>query len=109
MSPDGATDIRTITAQVFAAFGQGTGPLLLTNDAAKFLLDYFVPKLQANAGKWDSISLLVCEHARQLGRISANLASGVGVTSIEEAQARQAVKIMHASAERGGVAPCPIC
>ncbi len=109
MTPEATGDVRTITAQVFAAFGQGSGPVLLTTDATQFLLDHFVPKLQAHASKWDSIALLACEHARQLGRIAAGLAAQAGVTEIEKAQAREAVRIMHASAERGGVAPCPVC
>lgn len=109
MTPEATGDVRTITAQVFAAFGQGSGPVLLTTDAAQFLLDHFVPKLQGHAAEWSRIALLTCEHARQLGRIAAALASKAGVTEIEKAQAQEAVRTMHASAERGGVAPCPVC
>jgi len=107
--PEATADVRSITAQVFAAFGQGSGPVLLTTDAAGFLLDHFVPKLQAHASKWDSIALLVCEHARQLGRIAAALSSTAGSTVVEKEHARQAVKVMHASPERGAVPPCPVC
>jgi hypothetical protein len=70
-------------AQVYVAFGQGTGTLRVSQDVCTALHDRYYERItDAVLKDWDTWAVQVLERFRALGRLMAANASGAGKTTI---------------------------
>jgi hypothetical protein len=72
-----------IMAQVYVAFGQGTGPIRVSQDACTALYERYYQQITATVlQNWGTQGVQVLERFRALGRLMAANASAAGKTTI---------------------------
>jgi hypothetical protein len=72
-----------VMAQVYVAFGQGTGALRVSQDVCTALRDRYYERItDAVLENWDTWAVQVLERFRALGRLMAANASAAGKTTI---------------------------
>src|ERR1700722_19212834 len=93
-TPDG------IMAQVYVAFGQGTGAIRVSQDVCLALHDRYYSRITATVVQdWDTLAVQVLERFRALGRLMANQAGAGGKTALAGADVQAAaVTVEKASA-----------
>ncbi|HXO21424.1 MAG TPA: hypothetical protein VOA87_16040 [Thermoanaerobaculia bacterium] len=76
-----------IMAQVYVAFGQGTGDFTVPEDATQVLHDRYFDKITADViSQWEATyAVQVLERIRAIGRMAAAQASANGDTEISAA------------------------
>ncbi len=82
-----------ILAQVYTAFGQGTGPIRVAHDACLALRDRYEPFIDADLlDTWDREGVQVLERIRAIGRAAATRTSLLGGITISRAETLSAMK-----------------
>ncbi|MDP9120313.1 MAG: hypothetical protein M3O15_02935 [Acidobacteriota bacterium] len=85
-----------IMAQVYVAFGQGTGPVRVSQDVCDELRKVYFPMTERALPLWETEAVQALERIRALGRLLAHKAIASGQTSItaanDVAEAVQMVK-----------------
>jgi hypothetical protein len=72
-----------VMAQVYVAFGQGTGAIRVSQDVCTALHDRYYGRItDAVVKDWDTWAVQVLERFRALGRLMAGSASAAGKTTI---------------------------
>jgi hypothetical protein len=72
-----------IMAQIYVAFGQGTGAVRVSQDVCVALRDHYQGRITDDViARWETLAVQVLERFRALGRLMAVNASGAGSTSI---------------------------
>ena len=72
-----------IMSQIFVAFGQGTGAIRVSQDAAVTLRTLYYVAITANViAQWDACAAQVLERIRAIGRLAALTATQRGDTTI---------------------------
>ena len=73
-----------IMAQVYIAFGQGTGPIRVSQDTCSELHDHFYHRITDQVvDEWDEEAVQVLERIRAIGRLMAANATIKGQTRIQ--------------------------
>jgi hypothetical protein len=73
-----------IMAQIMVAFGQGTGEIRVSQDAAMQLRTIYFAAITAEvvASLWATEAVQVLERIRAIGRLAAQTATAAGATAI---------------------------
>ena len=90
-----------IMAQIWVAFGQGTGPVRVSQDAAMELHRWYYNAISdATVEKyWEVEKVAVLERIRVIGRFAEASATAAGSTMISPADVDDAVKKVQATSE----------
>ena len=84
-----------IMAQIYVAFGQGTGAVRVSQDVCVALRDHYQGRItDAVIARWEIDAVQVLERFRALGRLMALNASRVGSTSIAGADLETSAQIV---------------
>lgn len=87
-------------AQVYVAFGQGTGYLRVTQEAALTLHALYCNAISEDLiEKWDGEAVQILERIRAIGRLSAQIAIGQGSTKILPKDVKQAAIVVQAESD----------
>jgi hypothetical protein len=108
-SPTNPIEIRF--SQLFAAFGQGTGPIFVSLEAVQAARAQYFSLIQQNVSTWDANALVLFEYVRALGRTSAFLAAQEGATMVTGGHYQQAASLVAGSqafSESTDI-DCPFC
>jgi hypothetical protein len=83
-----------IMAQIFVAFGQGTGATRVSQDAAVALRTlYFDDIIAKNAlSRWEDVAVQVLERIRAIGKLAAFLSLQRGDTTISDVDVQASAK-----------------
>lgn len=73
--------LPTLLAQVFLAFGQGTGPVRVSRAGASVLRSHYMARTDFVAA-WETLAVQTLERVRAMGRMAARLATGRGATAV---------------------------
>ena len=88
-TPDG------IMAQVYIAFGQGTGTLRVSQDVCAALRDRYYGRIDDAVLKdWENLAIQVLERFRALGRLMALGAGTAGRTSLAGKDVESAARMV---------------
>jgi hypothetical protein len=75
-----------IMAQVYVAFGQGTGPVRVSQDTCTALFNRYYGRIDDDVlAHWGNYAVQALERVRALGRLMATNAAAAGKTSIDGA------------------------
>lgn len=84
-----------IMAQIFVAFGQGTGPVRVSQDVCTALSDLYQGRITDEViDRWETLAVQVLERFRALGRLMALNASRAGSTSIAGGEVETSAQIV---------------
>jgi hypothetical protein len=84
-----------IMAQIYVAFGQGTGAVRVSQDVCVALRDRYNGLISdAVVGQWDTLGVQVLERIRALGRLMAANASLAGKTNLAGADVESAARLV---------------
>jgi hypothetical protein len=96
--------------QCLVAFGQGSGPLLISQAAIDAMKAQYEPIFALYDGNWDDDRATVFMYAQMLGRLSAEKALGDGSIQIERDHFVSALRDFQSRAGvAGGWRACPVC
>ena len=100
-----------ILAQLFIAFGQGAGTMIVSLEAIEAATREYKPAIEKSAHKWNEIVLATLEYARAVGRIAAFQAIQGGRNVISEGDWRAAADQVYEQANKVKTPYlfCPIC
>lgn len=89
-----------ILAQIFVAFGQGTGAIRVQREACAVLAERYGERIDEEIlATWDTVAVQVLERMRAIGRAAAAEATLAGSTAISAATVREAaVRVEQVSA-----------
>ncbi len=94
-----------IMAQIWVAFGQGTGPIRVSQQAALELRVLYYDAINANAiNHWEAEGTQVLERIRAIGRLAALKAIQTAETAITAEQVRTSALLVEA---RSDTVLCP--
>ncbi len=91
-----------VMAQVYVAFGQGTGPVRVSQDVCSELHRLYYARItDAVLAGWDTSAVQVLERFRALGRMMAGNTGAAGKTTIVGADVEAAASMVekHSSSE----------
>jgi hypothetical protein len=98
-----------IMAQIWVAFGQGTGAVRVSQSATMELYNiYFAaitPEIVSN--KWEGDGVQVLERIRTIGRLSALLATERGDTTVSRQDVRTAAETVQKTSDTDFCPPPP--
>jgi hypothetical protein len=100
--------VHEILAQIFIAFGQGAGTMIVSREAIRAGTRDYVRLVGAHLDRWDEIEFQTIEYARGLGRVAAHLAVGEAQHVILERHYRAASERFGATAPSAAY-DCPWC
>lgn len=84
-----------IMAQVLVAFGQGTGPMRVAQEACLELRERYYGRITDDViQRWDRVAVQVLERIRAIGRLLAANAAAAGRTAIAGSVVNDAAKIV---------------
>ncbi|HVT16220.1 MAG TPA: hypothetical protein VHQ90_08595 [Thermoanaerobaculia bacterium] len=84
-----------IMAQVWVAFGQGTGPVRVAQEACLDLRERYYGRITDDViHRWDRVAVQVLERIRAIGRMLAANAAASGRTAIAGSVVKDAAKIV---------------
>jgi hypothetical protein len=94
-----------IMAQMYVAFGQGTGGMRVSQDVCTALYDRYYQRIdQALVRDWESVAAQVLERFRTLGRMMAFNAGAAGKSTIAGADLASAAWVVE---RQSGTPLCP--
>ena len=94
-----------IMAQMYVAFGQGTGGVRVSQDVCAALHDRYYQRIDpALIRDWESVSAQVLERFRTLGRLMAINAGAAGKSALAGADVESAARIVE---RQSGTPLCP--
>jgi hypothetical protein len=97
-----------VMAQIWVAFGQGTGAMRVQHDAALALRDIYGRAITARVvTEWPTVGVQALERIRAVGRLAAAKAAGRGATSINAADVTSSASSVHAISETDLCPPIP--
>jgi hypothetical protein len=86
-----------IMAQMFVAFGQGTGAVRVSQDVCTALRDRYYGHIDdAVVRDWETLAVQVLERIRALGRLMAINAGAAGKTNLAGADVESAARLVEA-------------
>ncbi|MBV8200385.1 MAG: hypothetical protein JOZ15_07145 [Acidobacteria bacterium] len=92
-------------AQIYVAFGQGTGSMRVSQDVCVALHDRYYQRIDpAVISDWESIAAQVLERFRTLGRLMAIHAGAAGKSSLAGADVESAAQTVE---RQSGTPLCP--
>jgi hypothetical protein len=95
-----------IMAQIWVAFGQGTGTIRVSQEAAWALRELYYDAIDETAlSVWESEAVQVLERIRAIGRLAAALAIEQAQITIPKALVLQAAAAVEAAS---GTSLCPV-
>jgi hypothetical protein len=102
-----------IMAQIYVAFGQGTGSMRVSHDAAVELHNRYYDKITPQViNDWDKEAVQVLERIRAIGRLVAHDAAAAGTTTVAGAgavnTAAQKVEVVSQTTLCGGPPPVAV-
>jgi hypothetical protein len=93
-----------VMAQIFVAFGQGTGSVRVSQDACAALHGQYYDRITDDViANWDTWGVQVLERFRALGRLMALNAGAAGKTNIVGADVESAARTVESQSRT------PIC
>lgn len=97
-----------VMAQIWVAFGQGTGAMRVQHEAALALRDIYSRGITAKVvADWQTLGVQALERVRAVGRLAAAKAAGRGATSINVADVTSSATSVHAVSETDYCPPVP--
>ena len=94
-----------IMAQIYVAFGQGTGAIRVSQDVCTALHEQYHDRITASViQRWDTLGVQVLERFRALGRLLALNAGMAGRTTIAGAEVVSAARTVES---QSGSELCP--
>ncbi len=82
-----------IMAQIYVAFGQGTGTLRVSQDVCTALREQYLGRITDDViNRWEIVAVQVLERFRALGRLMAINAGTVGSTSLAGADVERSAQ-----------------
>ncbi len=95
-----------IMAQIWVAFGQGTGAIRVSQEAALELHRWYFAAITPEivAGTWDTAALQVLDRIRTIGSLAALKAVSAGATAISPQNVYEAAATVQ---ESSGTPLCP--
>jgi hypothetical protein len=89
-----------IMAQIYVAFGQGTGTVRVSQDVCIALRDHYQGRITDEViDRWEILAVQVLERFRALGRLMAVNASTTGSTSIAGGDVETSADIVERQSE----------
>ncbi len=94
-----------IMAQIYVAFGQGTGAMRVSQDVCAALHERYYPSIDpALVRDWESLAVQVLERIRALGRLMAINAGAAGKTALAGSDLESAARMVE---RQSGTPLCP--
>jgi len=94
-----------IMAQIWVAFGQGTGSMRVEQEAALELRTLYYDLIDAAIiADWETIAVQILERMRAIGRLAASTATDVGATAITAEDVASSAQTVQQSS---GTPQCP--
>jgi len=84
-----------IMAQIYVAFGQGTGAVRVSQEVCAALYDRYFQRIDAALVRdWESLAVQVLERFRALGRLMAINAGAAGKTALARGDFERAARMV---------------
>src|ERR1700730_15699109 len=94
-----------IMAQIYVAFGQGTGAMRVSQDVCGALHDRYYQSIdQALVRDWEALAVQVLERFRAIGRLMAIKAGAAGKTALASSDFESAARMVE---QQSGTPLCP--